>query len=119
MFANCLPQIAVDEAVPYSEFKANPYTAIVATSLGGHLCWFEMGGGRWFARPVSSPGVAHDRQYYDSNTMQVCNFLNAMESEIEGVDKENGQVNGDGQAPMHYDGADFQPMRRRMYIRDD
>lgn len=45
--------IAVDEAVPYAEFQANPHTAIVATSLGGHLCWFEIGGGRWFSRPVS------------------------------------------------------------------
>jgi len=42
----------VDEAVPYAEFKANPYTVIASTSLGGHLCWFEVGGGRWFSRPV-------------------------------------------------------------------
>ena len=48
-------QIAVDEAIPYNEFKTNPYTTLVATSLGGHLCWFEVGGGRWFSRPVSFP----------------------------------------------------------------
>ncbi|CAI4213781.1 unnamed protein product [Parascedosporium putredinis] len=45
--------IAVDEAVPYNEFKANPYTVLTTTSLGGHLCWFEVGGSRWFSRPVS------------------------------------------------------------------
>ncbi|KAH6698880.1 hypothetical protein VD0002_g8286 [Verticillium dahliae] len=44
--------IAVDEAVPYQEFKTNPYTVLCTTSLGGHLSWFEMGGGRWHAKPV-------------------------------------------------------------------
>jgi hypothetical protein len=46
-------QIAVDEAVPYEEFKQNPYTVHCSTSLGGHLAWFEFGGGRWFGKPVS------------------------------------------------------------------
>ncbi|KAG7121830.1 putative esterase like protein [Verticillium longisporum] len=44
--------IAVNEAVPYQEFKTNPYTVLCTTSLGGHLSWFEMGGGRWHAKPV-------------------------------------------------------------------
>ncbi|CAK7223907.1 hypothetical protein SCUCBS95973_005338 [Sporothrix curviconia] len=45
--------IAVEEAVPYGEFKQNPYTVLCMTSLGGHLSWFEPGGGRWHAKPVS------------------------------------------------------------------
>jgi len=45
-------QIAVDEAVPKEEFKQNPYTVLCSTSLGGHLSWFEIGGGRWHAKPV-------------------------------------------------------------------
>lgn len=44
--------IAVEEAVPYDEAKANPYVFMVVTEGGGHLSWFETGGGRWFAKPV-------------------------------------------------------------------
>lgn len=45
--------IAFNEAVPYEEIKQNPYTVMCATSGGGHLSWFELGGGRWHAKPVS------------------------------------------------------------------
>lgn len=45
--------IAMNEAVPYQEFKQNPYAVLCVTSLGGHLSWFEFGGTRWHARPVS------------------------------------------------------------------
>lgn len=38
--------------MPYGEFKANPYTVCLTTSLGGHLAYFEPGGGRWHAKPV-------------------------------------------------------------------
>lgn len=44
--------IAVKEALPYEEFRQNPNTILLTTSLGGHLCWFETGGGRWHARAV-------------------------------------------------------------------
>jgi hypothetical protein len=44
--------IAVNEAIPYEEFKQNPYAVLCTTSLGGHLSWFEFGGHRWHARPV-------------------------------------------------------------------
>ena len=46
-------QISVKEAIPFLEFTRNPYTVLCTTSLGGHLSWFETGGGRWFARAVS------------------------------------------------------------------
>lgn len=45
-------QIAVKEAIPYEEFKQNPNTVLLTTSMGGHLCWFESGGGRWHARAI-------------------------------------------------------------------
>lgn len=45
-------QIAVDEAVPYEEIKQNPYVVMCSTSTGGHLSWFEIGGTRWFSKPV-------------------------------------------------------------------
>ncbi|KAH7318490.1 Alpha/Beta hydrolase protein [Stachybotrys elegans] len=44
--------IAVNEAVPYHEFRQNPNTVLITTSLGGHLCWFETGGSRWHSRPI-------------------------------------------------------------------
>ena len=40
------------EAIPFMEFKQNPYAVLLTTSMGGHLSWFESGGGRWFAEPV-------------------------------------------------------------------
>ena len=46
--------IACDEAVPYEEIKQNPFVVMCATSGGGHLSWFEWGGGRWHAKPVSA-----------------------------------------------------------------
>ncbi|KAL5594756.1 hypothetical protein BROUX41_001670 [Berkeleyomyces rouxiae] len=56
--------IASDEAMPYPEIAANPYTVMLATSLGGHLGWFEVGGGRWFTKPV-------------------CNYLNRMAFDVD------------------------------------
>ncbi|KAK4163629.1 medium-chain fatty acid ethyl ester synthase/esterase 1 [Cladorrhinum sp. PSN259] len=56
--------IAVSDALPYEEFKQNPHTVLCTTSLGGHLSWFEAGGGRWFPKPIY-------------------NFLSAMVSEID------------------------------------
>jgi uncharacterized protein len=47
-------KIAAFEAIPFDEFKQNPYTVMCTTSLGGHLSWFESGGHRWHARPVST-----------------------------------------------------------------
>lgn len=43
----------MEQAIPYEEFKANPYTVCLTTSLGGHLAFYEPGGGRWHAKPVS------------------------------------------------------------------
>ena len=43
------------EALPYEEVRVTPYVILCTTSLGGHLGWFEIGGGRWFATVVSGP----------------------------------------------------------------
>ncbi|KAK4459777.1 Alpha/Beta hydrolase protein [Cladorrhinum samala] len=56
--------IAVSEAIPFGEFEQNPHTVLCTTSLGGHLSWFEVGGKRWFAKPIF-------------------NFLTSMVSEID------------------------------------
>jgi hypothetical protein len=93
-------QIAVDEGIPYSEFKQNPHTVLVATSLGGHLCWFELGGDRWFAKPV-------------------CNFLNKMAFQIDhDSDSFSPKPNASLAAEPLKRGANFDPMRRKLAITD-
>ncbi|RFU73536.1 hydrolase [Trichoderma arundinaceum] len=86
--------IAVKEAIPFEEFRQNPNTVLLTTSLGGHLCWFETGGSRWHPRPV-------------------CNFLNHMAF----------KVDLDNLSPLDYppkekafSGSDYDPMRRKMNI---
>lgn len=56
-------QIAAKEALPLQEIRTNPFVVMCTTSLGGHLSWFETGGGRWFAKPVRSILVPSRRAY--------------------------------------------------------
>ncbi|KAL2021496.1 hypothetical protein VTK56DRAFT_7129 [Thermocarpiscus australiensis] len=86
--------IAVSEAIPFQEFKQNPCTVLCTTSLGGHLSWFEIGGGRWHARPI-------------------CNFLKYMVAEIN-LDTINPSING--KAPEAQFRTHFDPMRRKLQI---
>ncbi|KAF3053658.1 hypothetical protein E8E11_010455 [Didymella keratinophila] len=46
--------ISSKAAIPYEEFKQNPYTLLCTTNWGGHLGSFQLGGGRWFATATSS-----------------------------------------------------------------
>jgi hypothetical protein len=45
--------VVIDEALPKMEIQATPYGVLCTTSMGGHLGWFELGGGRWFVKAVS------------------------------------------------------------------
>jgi uncharacterized protein len=47
--------IIADIAVPYEAFKKNPYIVMAASNIGGHLGWFEVGGGRWNTTAVWCP----------------------------------------------------------------
>ncbi|KAH8176953.1 alpha/beta hydrolase fold domain-containing protein [Sarocladium implicatum] len=87
--------IAVKEALPYDEFKQNPNTVMLTTSLGGHLCWFESGGGRWHAKPV-------------------CNFFNymAFETDVESIKP----MKEAGRDDLPLSGSNFDPMRRKMLV---
>ncbi|KAB5563173.1 Alpha/Beta hydrolase protein [Coniochaeta sp. 2T2.1] len=89
--------IAVDEAVPKEEMKQNPYTVLCSTSLGGHLSWFEIGGGRWHAKPIT-------------------NFLKYMVSNIK-LDSIQPATNGH---KLHGPKAKtlFEPVRRKLTILD-
>ncbi|PWY83007.1 AB-hydrolase YheT [Aspergillus heteromorphus CBS 117.55] len=56
--------IACSKALPFQEMGQTPYGIMMTTSWGGHLGWFELGGERWFAKPVT-------------------NFLNIMAKEVD------------------------------------
>ncbi|KAH9837514.1 alpha/beta hydrolase fold [Teratosphaeria destructans] len=89
--------IAADEAVPYEEIRQNPYTVMVATSGGGHLAWYEFGGGRWHAKPI-------------------VNFLNAMAREVDFEKMEHPEPQVHGPKGGHQTPFAFGPMRRRAHV---
>jgi hypothetical protein len=47
-------QISSKAALPFEEFKQNPYTLLCTTNWGGHLGSFQLGGGRWFATAAAA-----------------------------------------------------------------
>ncbi|PSR94333.1 Alpha/Beta hydrolase protein [Coniella lustricola] len=87
--------IAVEAAVPYQEIKSNPYTVCLTTSLGGHLAYYEIGGGRWHAKPI-------------------VNFLRNMAETIN-LKSISHQVNGDTVVEPQY-ASSFDPIRRKMQV---
>ncbi|EOD42881.1 alpha beta fold family [Neofusicoccum parvum] len=86
--------ISVNEAIPYDEFKQNPYAVLCATSLGGHLSWFQSNGDRWFAKAVGIPIILS--RPYNLNTQNA-----------------NGTADGRSRAFV------FEPMRRKLHIPKD
>ncbi|KAH7411913.1 medium-chain fatty acid ethyl ester synthase/esterase-like protein 1 [Phaeosphaeria sp. MPI-PUGE-AT-0046c] len=46
--------ISSKAAIPFEEFKQNPYTVLCTTDWGGHLGSFQLGGGRWFATAAAA-----------------------------------------------------------------
>ncbi|KAJ6151074.1 hypothetical protein N7470_007668 [Penicillium chermesinum] len=100
--------IAAREALPFQEITQNPYGVMVTTSWGGHLGWFELGGDRWFVKPVN-------------------NFLNKMAKEIDtdipGVvehpERLPGNIahhSGPGKDSDKAPKPDYNPMRRKLDI---
>ena len=89
--------IACDEAVPYEEIRQNSFLVMCATSGGGHLSWFELGGGRWHAKPV-------------------VNYLNAMAREIDFDKIEAPALAATGPQGGHKTPFLFEPMRRKLHL---
>ncbi|KAH7033262.1 Alpha/Beta hydrolase protein [Microdochium trichocladiopsis] len=94
--------IASKWGLPRTEAAQNPYTVLCTTSLGGHIGWFELGGGRWHAKPIF-------------------NFFNRMAFEIEAESISHDQ-------PLHqaprkkdagYSPTHFEPLRRKMQVKLD
>ena len=91
--------IAVDEAIPYEEFKKNPYTVLCTTSIGGHLSWFEShsNGDRWHAKPAA-------------------NFLNNMATS---VDMDSMTPRTVKLGPETTNGHSvFNPLRRKLHVQE-
>ncbi|KAI0439215.1 carboxylesterase-like protein [Xylaria telfairii] len=92
---------AVDDPIasyiglPYPEASKNPYTVLCTTSLGGHLGWFEVGGGRWHGKPVY-------------------NFLSHMAFNIDhdSIDPTAGKVAYSTSASA----SDFKPIQRKLDV---
>ncbi|KAI9864552.1 MAG: hypothetical protein M1813_003041 [Trichoglossum hirsutum] len=93
--------IAVREAIPFEEVKQNPYVVLCISSGGGHLGWFEFGGGRWFSKPIAG-------------------FLTKM-AEAVNLSQTNGQLaqtNGNNAEPDALKGYHFHPMHRKLQVED-
>lgn len=61
-------------AIPYPEVKANPYTFMATTSLGGHLGWFyPRNSGRWYPAVVADylnafhSNISHDKSKFKAD----------------------------------------------------
>lgn len=61
--------IASKWGLPRPEAAQNPYTVLCTTSLGGHIGWYELGGGRWHAKPVS---CRHCSVTVEENLVKTC-----------------------------------------------
>lgn len=88
------------DAIPWQEFMTSPYAVLCTTSLGGHLSWFELGGGRWMARATTA-------------------FFQKMHREVESEHYSKshplpeGEIRSDQRAPLR---PWFDPMRRKLHL---
>ncbi|PNS21492.1 hypothetical protein CAC42_1271 [Sphaceloma murrayae] len=92
--------IAPKQSVPYEEVLHTPWLTICSTSLGGHLSWFELGGGRWHARTASA--------FLDKMARDVDTHAN----ESSDTSTVNGHVSESGYKSPFV----FQPMRRKLTL---
>jgi hypothetical protein len=115
--ADCL-QIAVNEALPRNEVKQTPYGVLCTTSLGGHLSWFELGGGRWFPRAVSMPDPLR-RLWSHLYSGKTTAFLQKMAREMDlekmpnSDDAFEGGIVSSKREPLK---LAFEPMRRKLHL---
>ncbi|KAF7846290.1 hypothetical protein BT93_L4661 [Corymbia citriodora subsp. variegata] len=85
------------EAIPFQEFSTSTYGVLCTTSLGGHLSWFELGGGRWMAKATTA-------------------FFNKLHSEIDPDSYLRGQPDNERPVnPRPQARPRFDPMRRRLH----
>ena len=112
-----LVQIAAKEALPLQEFAQNPFAVLCKTSLGGHLSWFESGGGRWFAKPVRHVETAIQISLLIDGS-KVARFLGLIARNIQSVDFTQASKQADMTANNRAGGKGvlFHTMRRKLQI---
>ncbi|KAI9656383.1 MAG: hypothetical protein M1831_004635 [Alyxoria varia] len=92
--------VVCKDALPFQEVQTNPYTVLCTTSMGGHLGWFEPGGGRWFVKPA----VGFLRKFH-------------REVDLGEVDKRNhGNMNGAPTGGHPGNIPKYDPMLRKLQI---
>ena len=107
--------VVTEEALPKMEIQATPYGVLCTTSLGGHLGWFELGGGRWFVKAVST---LHRPHLPNTNKHQAVAFLQQMQKDVDldqySRDKAGpyfGEITRQGRKPLK---PVFNPTRRKL-----
>ena len=109
-------QIVTKECLPFQEIKENPYVVLCTTALGGHVGWFEIGSGRWFAKPVSRLALSADFRI-PLTVHQPFGFLNALATKIDldRIEKSDEickpEVDRHGKSPTEFD-----PMIRKLHV---
>ncbi|ETN40820.1 uncharacterized protein HMPREF1541_05100 [Cyphellophora europaea CBS 101466] len=93
--------VCCSEVLPVQEVQVTPYVVLCSTTLGGHLGWFENGGGRWFVKPSTS---FLDKMYKDVQLDKISrDELGPLE----------GYVKRDKRAPLR---PVFDPVRRKLHL---
>lgn len=108
--------IVANEAVPYEEIKTNPYVVMCSTRGGGHLCWFEWGGGRWHTKPVSLAPVESVKVELLLMMPQTTNFLNVMARDVDCSKIKAPKGSDVGPHGGHETPFVFEPMRRKLHL---
>ena len=96
------------------EVEQTPYAVLCTTSLGGHLSWFETGGGRWHAKPVRETISAFLQLL--TVWQQAANFLNKMAFDINPPAPLESQTSELGTDKKY---ANFKPLRRKWTVGDN
>jgi len=90
--------------------------------MGGHLSWFELGGTRWFSRPVSAGPNDFSPLTPVLTLRQAVNFLQKMAKEVDSgvLGGPNGTVSARVEAAESASGYKspfvFEPVRRKLRL---
>ena len=108
--------VVTEEALPKTEIQATPYGVLCTTARGGHLGWFELGGGRWFVKAVSTRPFQKARCCADGH--QTTAFLQEMANNVDldkysrdEADPHVGQITRQERKPLK---PVFNPTRRKL-----
>ncbi|RVX69431.1 hypothetical protein B0A52_06494 [Exophiala mesophila] len=96
--------VTASEALPREEVAVTPYGVLCTTATGGHLGWFELGGGRWFAKVTTA---YFQRLANDVDLESFTTPAGFEELDVQGV------ISREGRKPLK---PVFEPLRRKMGV---